>query len=1044
MLQASKSPYTCWRCASRRLRHGLAPRPARLSPASAVMVRPHSRRTLATVQQSPADYELSRQQPEEHVPIRERLRQWDSNDPVKNSLDELDIPDFNAPNNSITRSMQIVPAVDKVPEPVFEGDELGDLRAADEELGLGDLVELFSYADRRPLLAVCLGRVNGYQSYYTSSGKWLVAWGVVPSFALRGFCEPAEMKDILGAVPVGETPLESVNSLQDLGYNPSRATGAALLQKMLHFSQDVETVYRSNASVLDAAGSLIRHPVKRQYLTLHEIAERLLPESQKRGASYNPGALYAVHRAIMLDPVHFAPLNRKTHLRTYLFEISSQRDGLVVQKVQQIVRAHTSGDFASSTLEKFITTARRSIDRSRETRRWSDSGMVGPSSGATPTPPEWSPADLDIIHFIELWAAYAKLPPSSPLQAVGSSILRLTDRYGDAKSLGPDTGWTFLKEIGWIPNWEIRTRYSERLPEVEVKRSGGYARPPLPAPIEAHLERDTLSLVRQDLDGVVAYCIDDLSASEIDDAVSLERTSEPDQYWIHTHVSDPTSSIPHGTPLAKHAELLPLTIYLTGHFEPMLPESLVQERFSLGPDKPCLTFSALVKTDGTVLDHKITPGRLREVKYMTYEDAALAIQETRDDPEFEGTDQVMNIGAVPEPGQVKRKMTRPADLTNEQKDDLTLLSQLGKALQARRLERGAVPVFPPSPMPTFHFHNVERNEANRPASIAGDPSVSIKYSGNATSDLVQNVMLLGNEVAARWCFERGIPIPYRTQPTSLRNAAELQQYSRDVINPLLLAGVRPSPAQMKRLIGLRGVDVISTTPTPYTTLGVDMYTKATSPLRRFSDMIVHWQIAAAILEEHRLGRSLVVQQPTATAEAAGEAEEGDRLSFLPYSREELKRMFPLLRLRESQAGVLSQRFGHEQTLLQALVRAWEFGQDLGGQQLPETFRFRVTFMRGKRLVEGKLNWFHQQATILPEDFNVALADGRRLRMADVRVGDVFEVRLKNISLYYNRVHVETVDLISRAEDGDGDGDGAVLARSNNESGRRVGGVAMGG
>jgi hypothetical protein len=847
-----------------------------------------------------------------------------------------------------------------------------------------------------------LGRINGYEHFYTVSGKWFSAMGIKTLFVVNNFARPDELEPVIAALPPTETPVEDLNTLQDLGEGPSRAAGAVLLRKMLMFAQEAEAIYQANAGTLDASSSFIGDPVKHRYLTLHEIADLLLPDSHKRQGKFSTHALYAVHRALLQDEVFFRPLRHTGHKRSYLFEVSPLSEVRIIHKIENIVRDYldrqgfhkSTQATAGSPIESFVGTAQRIIDQSRKNREWSQSGIIGPSSKATRVEPEWSATDLEILQFIELWASYQKFPQYSGLQTLGSALLRAVDRYQEAEGYVPAVGWTFLQEVGWIPPWEIPARYSVRFPGVEIKRGGSYVRPFL-GMLDRHLKRDALSLIRKPLDGVTVYCIDGITAREIDDAVSLERTSNPEEYWIHVHVADPASSFGADTPVAKYAELIPEAIYLPGHLEPMLPENLIHERFSLAPDRPCLTFSALVNVNGTVLKEKITANLLKDVVYMTYEDAASAIGEIQVDPYAEGVE--WSLGKAPTAKTVNRKMTRPEELTEAQKSDLAILSEIGKAIQAGRLEKGATPFFQPRPMATVDFGGVKQKESNDFISASGDPLIHIHYSQRSGTDLVENAMKLANEVAARWCYEREIPIPYRTQPHALRNAAFVQQYARDVLNPMLVSGVRPAESVWRHMRALLGADEVSTTPGPHFTLGTDMYTKATSPLRRFGDLIVHWQIEAALLEENRLGRSLVKSKSSKKKE--------DEHSFLPFTCNRLDRMLPMLRLREKQARALTNVDGADQWILQALVRAWRFKE----APLPETFKMTVVHSRRTRTM-GRLDWFDRPAILRHDALNNAL------KGADVRIGDVIEVRLTDVNTHSKQIFVEAVRLLESAED----------------------------
>lgn len=859
-----------------------------------------------------------------------------------------------------------------------------------------------SGSSRRPIIAICLGRINGYEHFYTVSGKWFSALGVQTLFVVNKFVTPDELKPVIEALPPVESSIEDLNTLQNLGEVPSRSAGAALLRKMLQFVQDAEEVYQANASTLDASSSFIGGRNEHRYLTLYEITDLLLPEKLKHGGKFSAHCLYAVHRALLQDEVFFRPLRQIGHKRSYLFEVSPLSEVRIIQMVEEFVREYqdrlaqlgSSKSTALHPVESFVNKAQKIIDQSRTTREWSRNGIIGPSSKSVQAKPNWSDRDLQILKFIELWASYQKFPEYSRLQTIGSTLMRAVGRYQEAHGYLPALGWTFLQEVGWIPPWEIPARYSVRFPGVAIKRGGSYVRPSLGI-IDRHLKRDTLALIRKPLNKVTAYCIDDITAHEIDDAVSLERTSNPDEFWIHVHVADPASSIGPDTIVAKFAELIPESIYLPGHLESMLPESLIHDRFSLAPNRPCLTFSALVNTDGTVLNEKVTANTLKNVIYMTYEDAASAIGEVREIPFAEGAQWTLGtVSKVVET--VSRKMSRPEDLNEDQKYDLAILSKLGKATQARRLEKGATPFFQPRAAAIVDFSSVTQNESDGFITASGDPSIHIYYSRPSGADLVENAMKLANEVAAHWCHERRIPIPFRTQPHALRNAALIQQYARDVVNPMLNSGVSLDESVLRQMRSLLGVDEVSTTPGPHFTLGSDMYTKATSPLRRFVDMIVHWQIEATLLEEKRLGRKL-------TGSRGHKAIGDDDLSFLPFSRERLDRMLPMIRLREKQARALTNVDGAHQWILQALVRAWRFKE----APLPETFKLTVSHLSKSRIF-GRLDWFECKAILKHEALNNVIGG------SDVHLGDIIEVRLTDVNVHSKQIFVEAVGLLEKA------------------------------
>ncbi|NEX21666.1 RNB domain-containing ribonuclease [Thiorhodococcus mannitoliphagus] len=144
----------------------------------------------------------------------------------------------------------------------------------------------------------------------------------------------------------------------------------------------------------------------------------------------------------------------------------------------------------------------------------------------------------------------------------------------------------------------------------------------------------------------------------------------------------------------------------------------------------------------------------------------------------------------------------------------------------------------------------ERFQARRRANGASRldlPEVSLKVEDDSvrirplprlkSRDLVTDAMLMAGEAAARLCIDHQIPIPFATQapPESGEEASDLAaMYSRRRC-------FKPTK--------------LSLTPDLHASLGLPLYTRATSPLRRYSDLLVHQQLRAWLA-----GRSLLDEQ----------------------------------------------------------------------------------------------------------------------------------------------------------------------------------------
>ncbi len=126
--------------------------------------------------------------------------------------------------------------------------------------------------------------------------------------------------------------------------------------------------------------------------------------------------------------------------------------------------------------------------------------------------------------------------------------------------------------------------------------------------------------------------------------------------------------------------------------------------------------------------------------------------------------------------------------------------------------------------------------------------------------MVTDAMLMAGEAVAGYCRDREIAIPYASQqgPEEARSPEDMAAMwaYRKCFKPSRLA-----------------LD-----PAPHFSLGLDLYTRATSPLRRYSDLLVHQQLRA-----HLAGRDTIDASEVAAridqAEAASRAiRKAERLS----------------------------------------------------------------------------------------------------------------------------------------------------------------------
>ncbi|TKA64697.1 hypothetical protein B0A55_11190 [Friedmanniomyces simplex] len=230
------------------------------------------------------------------------------------------------------------------------------------------------------------------------------------------------------------------------------------------------------------------------------------------------------------------------------------------------------------------------------------------------------------------------------------------------------------------------------------------------------------------------------------------------------------------------------------------------------------------------------------------------------------------------------------------------------------------------------------------------------------------------------------------------------QFLQEVLLP---AAAKDPKGETPMHIGLRyletfGSTALSTSPFKHKIVGLDAYGKVTSPLRRYGDMILHWQIEAALREEARTGRSLVTDK---------KVEDVDR-RFLPFSANVLNTIIVGLQPREKMIS-RSKSYSEMFWISQLLFRAHHFGETalpLGKTlraYVHDDFSGHATFGWGVGCYIMDLN---VTGTLMQEVGS---------QQVTAKMGDVWECEIEQVDCYKRVVILKAVRLLERAEDGPG-------------------------
>jgi exoribonuclease-2 len=289
---------------------------------------------------------------------------------------------------------------------------------------------------------------------------------------------------------------------------------------------------------------------------------------------------------------------------------------------------------------------------------------------------------------------------------------------------------------------------------------------------------------RLDLTHLKVYTIDDESTREIDDGLSVEflETEGTVKLWIH--IADPTRLVSLGDELDLEARRRSTSLYLPTGTIPMFPQELATGPMSLvqGRVCPALSFAAILDDTGAVLDYSIHASIIEPTYRLTYDDA----------------DEILELGITAEP-------------------EIQALAVAANLRQAWRSSQGSIDIRMP--------------EAS--IKVKNGDEIEIEILDDSRSrQLVAEMMILAGEIAGRYARDRNIPLPFRGQPQpELPSSEELIQL----------------PAGPVRFCALRRCmprSEMGTAPSRHAGLGLDIYTQVTSPIRRYTDLLAHFQIKA--------------------------------------------------------------------------------------------------------------------------------------------------------------------------------------------------------
>ena len=265
-------------------------------------------------------------------------------------------------------------------------------------------------------------------------------------------------------------------------------------------------------------------------------------------------------------------------------------------------------------------------------------------------------------------------------------------------------------------------------------------------------------------------------------------------YKLWIHIASPSISIEFDSEIDRKARKSISTLYLCTNNIYMFPENIIN-LFSLKENKKrkSLSLGVILNNDGSIYSYEIVQSIIKTNYRLSYKEADELI-----------------------------------DYAPKEEEDLFIIS---KILEKRRLWRksnGAIEIV------ESYGKVVVKN--NVPIIKIIDQTLS--------RILVSEAMVLYGDMLSKYTQLNKIPVPYRVQDN--KKLVNINNFNSD--NHIL------NNFQLKKNIGKT---YYSSTASSHNSLGLDSYLQATSPIRRYSDLLVHYQIYKFLNNEHLISKDKI-------------------------------------------------------------------------------------------------------------------------------------------------------------------------------------------
>ncbi|WP_064580054.1 ribonuclease R family protein [Streptobacillus moniliformis] len=374
---------------------------------------------------------------------------------------------------------------------------------------------------------------------------------------------------------------------------------------------------------------------------------------------------------------------------------------------------------------------------------------------------------------------------------------------------------------------------------------------------------------RVDLRHQKTITIDDISAKDLDDAIYLEK--EENHYILYVSIADVSYFVKEYSKLDFEAAKRGNSIYLAEQVIPMLPKKLSNNLCSLNPDEDKLTFTVKLKYDlnGKLIESDFFKSIIKSHHRLNYTDV---------NKMFDNNDKSYPI--------------------------LWDMLELSKLLRKQKNKKGMI--------------NFNIPEIKLILDENGDIKEISKRISGLSQELIENFMVAANEAVAEYLHWQNIPAIYRVHEApeidtlrSLNKKLNILGYNINNvmdIHPGKIAKIIDKSSNDENSYLIHKTVLQAMKRAKYMNenkghfgLALDNYLHFTSPIRRYSDLIVHRmlqftlnnkKISTKYIDKKKEEYKLIAEHISKTERVAERLEKDSiKLKLLDYMKKHLNEVF---------------------------------------------------------------------------------------------------------------------------------------------------------